>query len=62
MVKGLGQKATERMIKDLGNAPTMVFDLIEKHGIECEAVRNGNLHMAHWATGLRELIGRYKEW
>ena len=62
MVGTLGQKAAERMIKDLGNAPTVVFDLIKKHGIECEAVRNGNLHMAHSAAGLKELIERCEEW
>ena len=55
MAGTLGQMAAERMIKDLGNAPTVVFDLIGKHGIECEAVRNGNLHMAHSAAGLKNL-------
>ena len=62
MVKALGQDAAERMIDELGHAPTVVFDLIEKHDIQCEAVRAGNLHMAHSANGYRELVGRCEEW
>ena len=62
MIKALGQDAAERMIDELGHAPTVVFDLIEWHDIQCEAVRTGNLHMAHSANGYRELVGRCEEW
>ena len=55
MIRALGQDAAERMIDDLGNAPSIVYDLIAKHGIECEAVNNGNLHMAHSPSGYADL-------
>ena len=35
MIKMLGPEAGERMIEDLGNAPSVVFDLIEKFDILC---------------------------
>ncbi len=62
MIKALGQDAAERMIDDLGNAPSIVYDLIAKHGIECEAVNNGNLHMAHSPSGYADLAARCEEW
>ncbi len=37
----------------LGDAPTRVFELIEKHEIQCEAGRNGTLHCAHSAPASR---------
>ena len=62
MIKALGQDAAERMIDDLGNAPSVVYDLVAKHGIECEAVNNGNLHMAHSPGGYADLAARCEEW
>jgi glycine/D-amino acid oxidase-like deaminating enzyme len=62
IIKALGEEAGERMIDDLSKAPSVVFNLIKKHGITCEAVRNGNLHMAHSARGFADLAGRCEEW
>jgi len=62
MIKVLGKDMGERMIIDLGQAPSVVFELVAKHGIECEAVNNGNLHMAHSSRGYAGLVVRYKEW
>ncbi|MCV2864477.1 NAD(P)/FAD-dependent oxidoreductase [Albidovulum sediminicola] len=42
----------------LAAGPDLVFDLIARHGIDCEAVRNGTLHLAHSAAGLRDLQSR----
>lgn len=62
MIKMLGPDAGERMIEDLGNAPAVVFDLIAKHKIECEATHNGTLHMAHSKKGFAELATRTEQW
>ncbi len=42
----LGQQAGQKLNTALAAAPALVFDLIEKHQIECDAVRNGTLHCA----------------
>ena len=36
-----------------------VADMIEKHGIDCEAARNGTLHCAHSTRGLADLERRH---
>ena len=41
-----------RAKRSTGRWPALVFELIQKHGIACEAVRNGTLHCAHAPSGL----------
>lgn len=57
----LGQDAGDRLISLLAEAPADVFALIERHGIACDPVRNGTLHCAHSASGLRDLQVRYEQ-
>jgi glycine/D-amino acid oxidase-like deaminating enzyme len=45
----------------LAGGPSVVFDLIEKHQIRCEATRQGTLHCAHSAAGLRDLENRFAQ-
>ena len=45
----------------LAGAPDLVFSLIQKHEISCEAVRNGTLHLAHSYGGRQELQQRYDQ-
>jgi len=45
----------------LAKAPDLVFNLIEKHAIKCEPLRNGTLHCAHSPGGLRDLENRFKQ-
>ena len=40
----------------------MVFDLIERHQIRCEATREGTIHAAHAPSGMRGLEGRFRDW
>lgn len=54
----LGREAGAKLNGALARAPDLVFSLIERHGIECHAVRNGTLHCAHSAKGLAELRSR----
>jgi glycine/D-amino acid oxidase-like deaminating enzyme len=40
----------------------MVFDLIEKYQMRCEAVRAGTIHAAHAPSGMRDLKARWTDW
>ncbi|MGL3110300.1 NAD(P)/FAD-dependent oxidoreductase [Bradyrhizobium sp. BR 1432] len=62
LVGTLGQTFGERLIELLGNGPQKVFDLIEKHGIECEVERAGTLHCAVGHKGRDEIEARAKQW
>lgn len=57
----LGPKAGRRLSQILGEAPDLVYGLIETHGIKCEPVRNGTLHCAHAPAGLKDLQNRAKQ-
>ncbi|MEN9894344.1 MAG: hypothetical protein RIR97_196, partial [Pseudomonadota bacterium] len=50
----LGEVHGERLLDLLGNGPNLVYDLVEKHQIACEAVRAGTLHCAVGADGLAQ--------
>jgi len=62
VIKIIGTEFGERVIKELGNSPDLVFDLIEKHGIDCEAIRKGTLHCAHSSGGFKALRQREEQW
>jgi len=62
LVATLGKDAGDRLLTELGNGPSLVFDLIEKHAIACEAVRNGTLHMAIGEDGLKDIRDREAQW
>ncbi|WP_209597987.1 FAD-binding oxidoreductase [Ruegeria sp. HKCCSP351] len=57
----IGAEAGDRLIDLLGKAPSDVFSLIEEHGIACEPIRNGTLHCAHSAAGLKNLQTRHAQ-
>ena len=58
----LGTTYGPRFLQRFGNGPETVFNLIEKHQIQCEATRNGTIHAAHAPSGFRDLEARWKEW
>ncbi|NKK98105.1 FAD-dependent oxidoreductase [Rhizobium leguminosarum bv. viciae] len=58
----LGPVHGERLLDLLGNAPTLVMELIDKHQIACELERNGTLHCAVGADGLKEIEARAAQW
>ena len=62
VTKILGSDRGERVLSILGNSPDLVYSLIDKHGIACEAVRNGTLHCAHSRGGYRALQARLEQW
>ncbi|RUM24830.1 FAD-binding oxidoreductase [Rhizobium vallis] len=58
----LGSVHGERLLDLLGNAPKLVMELIDRHGIACELERNGTLHCAVGADGLKEIEQRVAQW
>lgn len=58
----LGSVRGNRLLDALADGPRLVFDLIAKHAIECEAVRNGTLHLGVGASGVAELTERALQW
>jgi glycine/D-amino acid oxidase-like deaminating enzyme len=58
----LGSKYAQRSLAFSGSAPDVVFDLIAKHKIDCDAVRPGWLQPAHNETAARKLAQRVKAW
>ncbi len=58
----LGQTYGARLLDVLGNAPDLVFDLIRRHAIDCQAVRSGTLHCAVGQSGLKEITERARLW
>lgn len=55
----LGEAQGERLNSALAGAPDLVFDLIERHRIDCEATRNGTLHLAHAPKAVDHLKDRH---
>jgi glycine/D-amino acid oxidase-like deaminating enzyme len=58
----LGPAYGPRFVERFGAAPDYVFDLIERHQIRCEAVRNGTIHAAHAPAALKGLRARHDAW
>ena len=58
----LGALHGERLLRLLGDAPSLVFDLVARHRMDCEAVRQGTLHCAVGASGLAGLRIRAAQW
>ncbi|MCW8843501.1 MAG: FAD-binding oxidoreductase, partial [Rhodobacteraceae bacterium] len=57
----MGQATGQALNHALAGAPDEVFDLIETHAIQCEATRNGTLHLAHAPRGLKDLEARHAQ-
>lgn len=62
IVAAAGEVVGNRLVNELGDGPAYVFDLIERHGIDCEAIRNGTLHLAIGEAGVREVETRAAQW
>ena len=58
IVKILGKRQGQSIISELGKAPELVFSIIEKNNINCEAQRHGTLHCAHSGKGMDYLAKR----
>ena len=57
-----GAEQAERLIAMVGGAADLVFQLIERHGIDCDARRQGWIQAAHDAAGLAAVERRAADW
>jgi len=57
-----GAERAARMVQMAGAAPDLVFDLIRRHAISCDAIRPGWIRAAHSASGLRDLRAISESW
>lgn len=62
VLAALGPDRGPRFLRRFADGPAMVFDLIERHQIRCEATRTGTIHAAHAPAGLRDLAARWRDW
>jgi glycine/D-amino acid oxidase-like deaminating enzyme len=62
LIAHYGEATGEAMIRTSGEAADLVFDLIARHGIECDARRMGWIQPAHTASRLPELERRFGQW
>lgn len=62
LVARLGAERGERMVAFLRDSADLVFDMIGRYGIGCEAVQNGWVMPAHRPSRLKDLERRYEEW
>lgn len=62
VIETLGDKVGGRLVSELGDGPSYVFELIAKHGIDCEPVHNGTLHLAVGEAGVKEVAIRAAQW
>jgi len=62
VTRALGQDYGERLLDRLGDAPRLVFDIVGRFNIACEATRTGTLHCAVGRKGLANLHSRCTQW
>ncbi|ABC23671.1 NAD(P)/FAD-dependent oxidoreductase [Rhodospirillum rubrum] len=55
-------EAGERLARMVGESAALVFDLIDRHAIACEAVQHGWLQPAHRPSRLTVSQKRHREW
>ena len=55
VIKAVGRENGQTLIDVLGASPDLVYGLIEKYKIQCEAWRHGTLHCADSKAGLKAL-------
>lgn len=62
LVAMFGAEAGEHLVRVAGGAPDTVFDLIERHGIDCEARRCGWIQPAFAAADIGTITHRAEQW
>jgi glycine/D-amino acid oxidase-like deaminating enzyme len=58
----LGPEYGERLLALLGDAPSLVFELIDRYDLRCEPVQNGTLHCAARPLDVEQLRRRLEQW
>lgn len=58
----LGPERGERLIRMACGSSDLVFDLIRRHGIVCDAVQSGWIQPAHTAAAFEKVTSRAAQW
>ncbi|CAM3120633.1 NAD(P)/FAD-dependent oxidoreductase [Asticcacaulis taihuensis] len=58
----LGEVHGDRLLKLLGDAPSVVFEIVDQYRIECQLQKHGTLHCGVGQVGLEELQQRETQW
>ncbi len=62
ILRHYGAERGQRIVDAVADGPSLVLDLIEKHGIDCWATRTGLIFAAHSPAGRRDLERRAAYW
>ncbi len=62
IVTELGEERGERLNALVAGSASLVFDLIRRHGIDCDAVQNGWIQPAHKEDRVALIERRYTQW
>jgi glycine/D-amino acid oxidase-like deaminating enzyme len=62
LVARLGPEKGERLAAFAGGAADLVFDLVARHGIACDAQRSGWIQAAHAPAAMSVLEARVRQW
>ncbi|MER8829007.1 FAD-binding oxidoreductase [Mesorhizobium sp. M0938] len=62
IIAKLGPERGERLIDFAADSADLVFDLIRRHGIECDAVQSGWIQPAHSQAALEKTRSRAEQW
>jgi glycine/D-amino acid oxidase-like deaminating enzyme len=62
VVARLGPDIGERFVRWSGEAPSLVFDLIARHGLRCQAGRFGWIQPAHTPAAVTKIEARCAQW
>lgn len=61
VIATMGEGAGTRLMAALAAGPEAVWNIITREGIDCEATRNGTLHLAHAPKGFDNLKERHRQ-
>lgn len=62
VVKTIGPDYGERLMAKLGEGPSLVSEMIAKHGIQCDDVRKGVIKAGHSSSGQAHLEEHARQW
>ena len=60
--KKFGSEVGRKMVEVSGNAPDLVFSIIKKYNIQCNAIRSGWIRAAHNKEAFKKQKKRAKDW
>lgn len=62
LLRRFGSRLGTALIDTVGTGPELVFELIRRHGIDCDAIRNGWIQAAISTRELQGLQARVAQW